>query len=379
MNIDKIREEFPVTKNLVYFNHAAVAPLPVSSKRRVESFLNDYSSLGCVNYPSWIESQEKTRQLAATILGAKSVEIAFVKNTSTGISMVAQAIKWKEGDNIIIPETEFPANAYPWFNLREKGVKVKIVKEREGRFYPQDFKDQIDERTRLISVSWVEFASGFMNDIAAIGEICSDKGIFFCVDAIQGLGAFEMDVEKNKIDFLAADGHKWLLSPEGIGILYISRRVIEEVHPVIVGWNSVENPSDYLPYHFNVLKKDARKFEEGSPNLLGTFALGASLELLLEAGIKNVGERIIGLTDLLVEGLSKAGYKIHSPRDKGEKSGIVIFSGIKNNEVFFEHLKENKVFCALRGGGIRLSPHFYNNEDEINRVLKIIFNAPFKP
>lgn len=376
MNFDKIREEFPVTKNLIYFNHAAVAPLPISSTRRIQNFLNDYSSSGCVNYPSWIESQEKTRQLAATIVGAKADEIAFVKNTSTGISMIAQAINWKKGDNIIIPETEFPANAYPWFNLKDKGVKVKIVHEKEGRFFPEDFKDQIDERTRLISVSWVEFASGFMNDIEAIGDLCRDNDIFFCVDAIQGLGAFEMDVEKNKIDFLAADGHKWLLSPEGIGILYISKRVIEEVHPVIVGWNSVENPTSYLPYHFDMLKKDACKFEEGSPNLLGTFALGAALELLLNAGIKNVGEKIIHLTDLLVDRLSEAGYTILSPRGKGEKSGIVIFSGTKNNDILFKYLNKNKIFCALRGGGIRLSPHFYNSEDEVDIFLELISNAP---
>jgi len=376
MNIDRAREEFPVTRNMIYFNHAAVGPLPLSSSRRVEVFLKEYSAFGCLNYPSWLERQEKTRQLAATIVGAKPDEIAFVKNTSTGISMIAQAVEWKEGDNIIIPASEFPSNAYPWFRLRDRGVNVKLVKETEGKFLPQDFEELIDEGTRLISVSWVEFASGFMNDIAAIGALCRKRGIYFCVDAIQGLGAFEMDVEKNNIDFLAADGHKWLLSPEGIGILYISKRVIEEVSPVIVGWNSVEDPSDYLPYHFDRMKKGANKFEEGSPNLLGTFALGASLGLLLEAGIKDIGKRIIHLTDLLVDGLTEAGYRVLSPRGEGEKSGIVIFTGTKDDKALFDYLSAQSVFCALRGGGIRLSPHFYNSEEEVKRCLEIISNAP---
>ncbi len=377
MNIEEIRKNFPVTKKLVYFNHAAVAPLPLSTAGRVEDFLRDYTENGCLNYPEWIKVQERTRRLVADLMGAKAEEIALVKNTSTGISMVARGLKWQAGENVIIPEGEFPANAYPWFALKEQGVEVRIVKEREGRLNPADFEALIDEKTRLISLSWVEFATGFMNDLAAIGEICRRKNVLYCVDAIQGLGVFEMDVEKFGIDFLAADGHKWLLAPEGIGILYVSDRVRDDLSPVTVGWNSVEDPSTYLPYHFEKLRKDARKFEEGSPNLLGTFALGASIEMLLETGIPEIGKRILKLTDRLAEGLLEGGYQILSPRGEGEKSGILIFtSGSGESDAhLFDHLNGKGIFTALRGGGIRLSPHFYNSEEEIENFFAALETA----
>ena len=376
MDIGKIREEFPVTKNLIYFNHAAVGPLPLCSSRKVKKFLEECNENGCLNYPAWIEYQEKVRGLVAQMLGGKTGEVALVKNTSTGISIVAQGLKWEEGDNVIIPESEFPANVYPWFNLKNRGVDVRIVKERNGRLFLNDFEALMDDRTRLLSVSWVEFASGFRNDIEALGNLCKRREIYFCVDAIQGLGVFEMDVEKYNIDFLAADGHKWLLAPEGIGILYVSERVIDDLHPSTVGWNSVEDPCNYHPYHFERLKKDAKKFEEGSPNLLGTFALGASLELIINSGIKKIGERVIKLTDILAEGLERKGYRILSPRRDEEKSGILVFTSGKGDEGLLNCLMEKKVFCALRGGGIRLSPHFYNSEEEVERFFTILSNAP---
>ena len=374
MNLDKIRENFPVIKNQIYFNHAAVAPLPLSTAERGKEFLADYTANGCVNYPEWIREQERTRGLAARLIGGKAEEVALVKNTSTGISMVAQGLDWKEGDNVIIPEGEFPANAYPWFNLKDKGVEVRIVKERDRRLFPEDFEALIDERTRLISASWVEFATGFMNDIEAIGNICKRRGIYFCVDAIQGLGLFEIHVEACNIDFLAADGHKWLLAPEGIGVLFVSKRVMEGLRPHFVGWHTVEDPSNYLPYHFDKIRKDARKYEEGSPNLLGTYALGASLDLLLDTGIKNIGARILHLTDVLAGGLKERGYKVLSPRGEGEKSGILIFTSgnADKDAALFEYLSKNGVFAAPRGGGIRFSPHFYNSDEEVDKVFKIM-------
>ncbi|MDT8317862.1 MAG: aminotransferase class V-fold PLP-dependent enzyme [bacterium] len=378
MNIDKMRENFPVTKNQIYFNHAAVAPLPLSTADKVKEFLADYTANGCVNYPDWIREQERTRGLAARLIGGKAEEVALVKNTSTGISMVAQGLDWKAGDNVIIPEGEFPANAYPWFNLKDKGVEVRIVKERDRRLFPEDFEALIDKRTRLISASWVEFATGFMNDIEAIGKICKRHGIYFCVDAIQGLGIFEIDVNSCNIDFLAADGHKWLLAPEGIGVLFVSGRVMEDLKPHFVGWHTVEDPSNYLPYHFDKIRKDARKYEEGSPNLLGTYALGASLDLLLGIGVKNIGDRILALTDALAEGLEERGYEVLSPRGEGKKSGILIFtSGNADKDAgLFDYLSKNGVFAAPRGGGIRFSPHFYNSDEEVEKVFEIIGAFP---
>jgi len=372
IDIVKLRQEFPVSKKLIYFNHAAVGPLPLCSAGKVEGFLKDNVTNGCLNYKEWMVYQDKVRGLAARLVGADKSEIAFVKNTSTGISMVAEGLDWRQGDNVIIPDTEFPANVYPWLNLKRKGVEVRMVKTDAGRFYPEAFEALIDERTRLISVSWVEFSTGFKNDLKALGDISRKRNVLLCVDAIQGLGVLDMDVKEWGIDFLAADGHKWLLAPEGIGILYVSKDVIDNLHPVFVGWNSVEDAVDYLPYHFEKLKKNTLKFEEGSPNLLGTFALGASLELLLDTGIKVIETRVINLTDQLVEGLKEHGYRILSPRGEGEKSGIIVFTGGQRDEDLHNHLGKNKIFCALRGGGIRLSPHFYNTKEEVAKFLKIL-------
>ncbi|MEE9591775.1 MAG: aminotransferase class V-fold PLP-dependent enzyme [Thermodesulfobacteriota bacterium] len=372
MSLAGYRKLFPVTANLVYLNHAAVAPISTRVVDKVCSFLEDYREYGSLHYDRWIDYAESVRHMAGELISANADEIAFVKNTSSGLSIVANGIDWRRGDNVITADCEFPSNVYPWMNLASRGVKLKLVKEKGGRILVEDIEKLIDNSTRLLSISWVEFTSGFRNDLKAIGELCVEKGIYFCVDAIQGLGALEIDVEEHKIDFLSADGHKWLLAPEGIGLLYCSNRVIDEKRPSQVGWHSVVNSSEYLPYHFE-LRRDARKFEEGSPNMLGIYGLGASLETLMEIGIGRIEKRIESINEIIINGLKELGIIIHSPLGKAERSGILLFTVPgRDDKRLYECLSRKDILCSLRQGGIRISPHFYNNEDDVNKLLQTV-------
>ncbi len=372
MNISTYRKLFPVTDNLVYLNHAAVAPLSTRVVDKVTSFLEEYREFGSLHYERWMEYMDEVRGMAASLIGAERGEIAFVKNTSSGLSMVANGIAWERGDNIITADCEFPSNVYPWMNLAPRGVELRLVKERDGRIHIGDIEELIDDRTRLLSISWVEFVNGFRNDLKALGDLCEARKIYFCVDGIQGLGALDMNVEEFKIDFLAADGHKWLLAPEGIGIFYVSWRVMDELRPSQVGWHSVTNPTNYLPYHFE-FRDDARRFEEGSPNMMGIYALGASLETLLEIGTGRIEEAILSLNRRIATGLMDMGHSILTPFGDNERSGILLFTPANGSvEGLYRHLAANRILCAIRPGGIRLSPHFYNNEEDVERLLKVI-------
>ena len=228
MDIETIRREFPVVEKHLFFDHARVAPLPRRVREAIEAFVKDATEEGTANYPEWTKEVERTRSSFAKLIGAGDDEVAFIKNTSEGISIVANGIDWKEGDNVVIPDIEFPANVYPWMNLKSRGVEVRFAKSVRGRVPFEQIRMQVSDRTRVISVSSVEANSGFRNDLAALGEFCKEKDILFCVDAIQSLGVLPMDVKQYQIDFLAADGHKWLLSLEGLGGFYISKEALDK-------------------------------------------------------------------------------------------------------------------------------------------------------
>lgn len=378
MDLERLRGAFPVTHELVYLNHAAVAPASTSVAAAVVDFMRENVRFGALHYDRWLARAEEVRAMAARLIDASPSEVAFVKNTSTAISIVANGIDWREGDNVVTAECEFPANVYPWMNLASRGVETRFVKEREGRVRVGDIAAAMDGRTRLVSISWVEFLSGYRNDLAAVGRLCRERGALFCVDAIQGLGALRLSVRDTPVDFLAADGHKWLLGPEGIGLFYCSERVIDRLHPAVVGWNSVVDAGEYLPHRFK-LKEDAGKFEEGSPNMLGIHALGGALSLIEEAGIDGIEARVLALTARIMEGLDGAGAEVLSPRGEGERSGIVLFNapaGRKGNGELFGRLMKNRVFCSLRSGFLRVSPHFYNTEEEIDRFIGVVEGGP---
>ncbi len=361
-----------MTCNLIYLSHAGVAPISLRVKEAVEEFLQESLQSGILSVEKWYQTSEKIRQRIAGFIGAKDKEITFVRSTSHGLSLVAEGIDWKEGDNVVTASCEFPANVYPWMNLKRRGVETRMVDPRNGEIDLQDLKKKIDRRTRLVSLSWVEFQNGFRNDLEAIGTLCREKGILFCVDGIQGVGALPIDLSELPVDFLAADGHKWILAPEGAGFLYLSERVMDRIHPVIVGWHSVKNPLNFESLDFS-LREDARKFEEGSAAMMGIFALGAAFELLAEVGIDRIWDRIQSLNDYAVEGLQKKGYEILSPLEEGKRSGILTFRSDRHStEELFRRLTEAQIVAAVRCGGIRISPHFYNTIDEIDRLLEVL-------
>ena len=366
------REQFPVTQRYIYLNHAGVAPLSLRVRRAMGNFLDDATDNGAINSQCWAAAAEACRKSAAKLIGADVSEIAFMKNTTQGIIIAANGIDWREGDNVLTTAVEFPSNVYPWWNLKEcYGVETRMVPEREGRILIEEIESTIDERTRVVTISHVEFSSGFRNDIAAIGKICRKKGVWFVVDAIQSVGAIDLDVQACSIDILAADGHKWLLAPEGAAIFYCAKEKQEALINTNVGWASVVNPRDFLNYDLT-LKPDATRFEEGSYNSVGLYGLRAAIELLLEIGIPQIERRVLDLTRRLIEGLRSKGYRLLTPIGESERSGIVVFQSDRYSSAeLCEQLKRENVIGAERGG-IRLSPHFYNTEVEIDHVLDLL-------
>lgn len=371
MDWNTIRDEFPVTRSGTFLDHARVAPLPGRVRGAIRAFADDACENGTAGYEGWMAHNEQVRERFARLIGARSEEVAFVKNTSEGLSFIAGGLDWKAGDNVVIPDIEFPANVYPWLNLAGKGVETRFVAARDGCVLFEDIAARVDSRTRLISISSVEFHSGFRNDLGRIGAFCRERGILFAVDAIQSLGALPMDVERDHIDFLAADGHKWLLSVEGLGGLYVSSRVLDKVHPVLVGWDSVVHAADFLTYDFT-LRPGAKRFEEGSFNTLSIHAFGAALTLFLEIGMDRIEARILALGDAIIAGLEKRNLAIKSSTRPGERSGIVSFLPRGNADDLGRFMHENGVTLTVRGGRVRVSPHFYNNLDDVGHFFDVL-------
>ncbi len=372
---DKWRPEFPVTNTYIYMNHAGVAPLSRRVREAMIGFVEDATVNGAVNFESWAETAEICRDVAAQLFNANATEVAFMKNTTQGILIAANGIDWREGDNVVTTAVEFPANVYPWWSLKERyGVETRMVPEQDDRIYLEDIVEMIDERTRVVTISHVEFASGFRNDIKAIGEICKERDIWFVVDAIQSLGAIEVDVKAFHIDILAADGHKWLLAPEGAAIFYCADEKREQLINTNVGWASVVNPRDFLNYDLTQ-KPDATRFEEGSYNSVGLYGLKAAIELLLEVGISNIGTHILELTGSLITGLESKGYRVITAELNSERAGIVVFESERHTPAeLYALLHDQNIITAERGSGIRVSPHFYNTESEIVRLLEVLPN-----
>ena len=322
---DKWRAEFPVTKNYIYMNHAGVAPLSKRVRDAMTDFVQDATDNGAVNMESWEETVEMCRSASAQLINADASEIAFMKNTTQGILIAANGIDWREGDNVVTTAVEFPANVYPWWSLKDRyGVETRMVPENHGKIDPNDIIASIDNKTRVVTLSHVEFASGFRNDIRTIGETCRERNIWFVVDAIQSLGAIDVDVKSCCIDILAADGHKWLLAPEGAAIFYCTKDKLERLINTNVGWASVMNPREFLDYDLT-LKPDATRFEEGSHNNTGLNGLNAAIDLLLEVGISTIESRVLELTLKLIAGLEDKGYYVTTPKDDYDRAGIVIF------------------------------------------------------
>lgn len=366
------RAHFPVARRWAFFDHAAVAPIPDTAIVALEEYGRRIAENGLADILHWVDRVAYVRGLAARLVNSPSPDdVCFVPNTTTGIGIVAEGFPWKAGDNVVLAAEEYPSNQYPWLNLAHRGVEVRTVPSRGNRVAIDDVRAAMNERTRVLSASFVQFASGFRADLDALGELCRSRGVFFFVDAIQGLGAFPLDVQKTPIDALAADGHKWLLAPEGAGIAYIRREWVERLHPIGVGAHSVVKPFEYASIDFR-LKPHSGRFEGGALNIPGISALGESLLLLLEAGIENVSHRVLDLTDYLCERAPSAGLKVFSSREAGEKSGIVslVPERVSPKELM-KRCRDAGVIVNVRAGRVRVSPHAYNTEGEIDRFLDV--------
>ncbi|MCI0458125.1 MAG: aminotransferase class V-fold PLP-dependent enzyme [Gemmataceae bacterium] len=367
-----LRDEMPVTKHWAFLDHAAVAPLPECARRALVEWADDMAGHGVAHEPRWLRRVEEVRALAARLLGCDPLDLALVKNTSEGVGIVAEGYPWRSGDNLVTAEDEYPANRYPWMNLANRGVEVRAVPSRAGCLLIDDLRAALDARTRLVSLSFVEFATGFRNDLDAIGALCRERGIHFFVDAIQGLGVLPLDVKRTPIDFLAADGHKWLLGPEGAGIFFIRRELVELLHPVGVGWNSVVGAWDFSTIDFR-LKPYAGRWESGTLNVGGVTALGASLEWLLRIGVPALEARVLELTDYLCARAEAAGLGVFSSRRPGEKSGIVSLTAPGADvRQLVKRCREQGIVINQRAGRLRVSPHCYNTFEEIDRLLATV-------
>jgi len=367
---DEARPLFPVTERWTYLDHAAVSPIsrPVydAMTRQLSEVLHD----GDTEAEGWDRMICEVRQSAARLLGCRPGEVAFLKNTSEGINLVAKGLDWREGDNVVSAEGEFPANVYPWMSLARRGVELRQVQGRDGRLLLADIREAMDERTRVLALSFVEFLSGFRNDVVRLGQLCKERGILFSVDAIQGLGALRFDVEEANVDFASADAHKWLLGPEGIALFYCRKDRLEMLGDVSVGWASVRDFRSYLEYDYT-LRDEAARYELGTTNTVGLAGLGAAIRLLQSVGPEAIEGRIKELTDRLCRGVAALGAEVLSSRQTGEWSGIVSFKlpGADHEKLHGE-LRRRRFVLSLRSGWLRAAPHFYNSPEEIDRLLE---------
>ena len=359
------RPDFPVTEHLVYMNHAAIAPLCKPAADAMKWLADDCQNFGSLHYDKWMAAYEGLRRATATIINCTPREVALVKNTSEGISMVTTGLKWRAGDKVVAFREEFPANIYPWERLTRLGVEVSWL----SIFDPLDQIEEACRGARLLAISFVQYLSGFRADLNAIGEICARHGVFFFVDAIQGLGAFPLDVRTARIHALAADGHKWLLGPEGCGVLYVAQELQDEIEPVEFGWTNVASYASYASRDMT-LRPDAGRYECGTLNTIGCFGLRASSEYLLQVGVDNIGAAVQSLGDRLWHGLTERGCEMLGVRTADSGAGIVSFrkEGI-DAHLIVRKLKERGFIAASRHGWVRVSPHFYISPEEIDRFL----------
>jgi len=368
------QREFPVTRDKIFLAHAGVCPLP----RRVAEAVSSYAaqSSTCdqekLVYPDILK---KGRQLAAQLLACRADEVAFVGPTSLALSFIASGLKLRRGDNILIYFDDYPSNVYPWLALGAQGVEVRLLNTPAlGVIRPEDVMGQVDENTRLVALASCHFISGHRIDIQAIGRFLCERNILFCLDGIQSLGAFPTTVEH--VDMLAADAHKWLLGPCGAGLLYVRREVREQVNPPIYGWHNVRCP-DFVAQEQIVLRTDAGKYEAGTQSLLGLVGLNAAMELILETGVDNIARELLRKRGWLVPALQAKGYTVlHADAPPEAGSGIIsFFHAGKDLAALHQRLLDANIFTSLRVDRqgqryLRLSPHFYNTDTELQRVVE---------
>lgn len=364
-----LNTEFPVNEQCQYLNHAAVAPWPESARQAVAQFAKENTQLGSANYMQWLDTEAQLRSNLAQLIGAPEDSIAFVKNTSEALSFVAYGIDWQPGDVVIISDEEFPSNRIVWESLASKGVAVKAVS-LKGETPEQHLLNAIKQGARLLSISAIQYTSGTRMDLTKLGQACRDNHVLFCVDAIQAIGAVQFDVNECQCDFAMADGHKWMLGPEGLGLFYVRPEVMNQLSLNEYGWHMIEHMGDYSRTDWEVAKT-ARRFECGSPNLLAAHALKAGTDLLLNIGMDKVEAAISARVNYLARELTSAGARLITPDHSLGRSGIITFDTNGHNPVeIWQALMKDNVICMHRGGGIRFSPHCHTPQASLDTAVE---------
>ena len=370
-NVNAIRELFPVVENKVFLNHAAQSPLPKPVADAVKKCVEELSMYGNV---STSERDDCGKALFARLIGAKPEEIALVENTSVGLNIAANVLEYLPDSKIVTTDLEYPSVVYPWLK-KSLGVKIHYVRNVSGKIQLEDFEKAVDDKTVAVAVSHVEYVNGFRNDLRALSQIAHEHGAYLIVDAIQSAGVIPIDVKREGIDFLTTACYKWLLSPTGAAYLYVREDLIENFEPPYVGWASVKQEIfetvDFWDIWSLRLSETASRFEVGTPSFLSFVGAAEAIKMLLSFGIENIEKRVLRLTDYLIEAVKALGLELQTPEEQQYRSGIVNFKVDKPKEVV-EHLKRNNIVVSARARGIRVSPHFYNTEEEIDTLVNEI-------
>lgn len=369
MSFSHYRRFFPITDTDIYLNHAAVSPMSTLITDTISDYMNDRTRGNINNFKHLLGQRNKLKSNIATLINAAPENIALVANTSEGLNWLANGLCWQPGDHILLFENEFPANIYPFLNLERFGVKIDFVPSRAGKFYLEDIETRIHDQTRILSVSFVQFLTGYCNDLTGIGKICKENNVIFAVDGIQGIGALPLDVKAAQIDFLSNGGHKWLMAPQGCGFIYVNPTLEDNLIPVFAGWLSVKDSWNFLDYKLEFLE-DAGRFEIGTPNSMGIIGACAATDLLLEVNPTHIRDHLLKLGDLLISLMSELDLNYLGSEQSKERSGIYSFTG-RDIEGLFNYLSNEHIHISLRNNALRVSPHFYNNETEIKEFAHI--------
>jgi selenocysteine lyase/cysteine desulfurase len=366
------RELFPVARTWAYCDHASVGPLPQPTRAALVEYFDAQMLLGKNGVLPFEARRDAVRAQVAAAINAEAGEIAFMRSTSDGALLAATGLDWHEGDEIVLADDEFGANAYPWLNLRDRGVHIVLARAPRQRVTPELLERLATKRTRLVAVSFVGFLDGYRNDVVGIGTWCREHGVLFAIDAMQGFGHLPLDVRACNADLAYFGAAKWLLGPQGVSVVYVRRELIGRLRPALSSWRSVVDPMSFLDYD-QPLHPDAQRFEGGTGNFPGIVALGASLGILTSAGLGNIERHVLSLTDRLILGARHAGIEVKSDLRAQARSGIVLLdrSG-RAADMLTARFDEARVGVTVRDTGVRVSPHGYNTESDIDRVLEVL-------
>jgi len=365
---DRIRENFPALKEIIYINTASIGLSPVQVTKTVEKWLEE-KKYGNLYWRKWYSETREAARLAAKLINANERNIAIIENTSIGINLIANSINWKKGENIVTNNLEFPTNIFPWqVQAKRHGLELRVAQAKNGRIDIKEYEKLVDDKTKAIAISWVEFSNGFRHDLMALCELAEKHDAYLIVDGIQGIGALKLDVKKTPVDAVVTGAQKWLLGFPGAGFMYISDKLLDEMSISFGGWLADKDPFNFEFREFTP-DNSARRFELGTPAFISCIVLKTTLEYILKIGIDKIQERDLELAQYLIEKACKI-TKILSPTDDGKPMSPIVSVKVKNPQEVYEKLKAEKIIVASRRGGLRISPHFYNNKEDIDLLLQ---------